>query len=188
MQMKMQRILGLSGVVLLGLVGAFLGSNPSVVAQAKKEAKDAGRPWTDDFTRDKADLVSTGRNPYFVLEPGFQRVIEGGGEKHVLTVLDQTKVVDGVETRVVEERETKDGKIVEVSVNYYAISKRTNNVYYFGEHVDIYKDGKVTSHDGSWLSGVNKARFGLMMSGMPLVGTRYQQEVARGRRWTGQRF
>ena len=134
--------------------------------------------WTDDFSADKADLTHTGKNPYFILEPGHQMTFEGGKERLVITVLDETKKVDGVECRVVEERETKDGKLVEVSRNYFAISKRTNNVYYFGEDVDMYKDGKVTGHGGSWLSGKNDARFGLLLPGLPLVGARYYQEVA----------
>src|SRR5262249_43984060 len=149
-------------------------------ADEPKGKDEKGLAWTDDFTSEKADLVSSGRNRYFILEAGFQRILEGGGEKHVITVLDETKTVDGVETRVVLEHESKNGKVAEISRNYYAISKRTNSVYYFGEHVDIYKGGKVVSHEGSWLSGEKKARFGLMMPGLPLVGARYQQEVAPG--------
>jgi hypothetical protein len=53
-------------------------------------------------------------------------------------------------------------------------------VYYFGEDVDEYKDGKVVGHPGSWLSGVKGARFGLMMPGLPLVKARYYQELAPG--------
>jgi hypothetical protein len=158
---------------------AFLDSGAGAGEEKKKTGKQSGA-WTDDFSAEKADLVSTGRNPYFILEPGFQRVLEGGNERFVNTVFNETKMVDGVETRVVEERETKNDKVVEVSLNYYAISKRTNSVYYFGEHVDMYKDGKIVSHEGSWLSGVKNARFGLMMPGLPLVGGKYQQEVAPG--------
>ena len=44
--------------------------------------------------------------------------------------------------------------------------------------MDIYKDGRVVGYEGAWLSGVNRARFGLMMPGTPLLGARYQQEVA----------
>ena len=98
----------------------------------------------------------------------------------IITVLDETRMVDGVETRVVEERETKGGNLIEVSRNYFAISKRTNDVFYFGEDVDIYKDGKVVSHSGAWLSGVNGARFGLFIPGQPSVNARYYQEVAPG--------
>jgi hypothetical protein len=94
-------------------------------------------------------------------------------------VLDETKRVDGVETRVAEERGIKNGKLDEVSRNYFAISKRTNSVFYFGEDVDNYKNGKVVDHEGSWLAGVNGAKFGLMMPGTPLIKGRYYQEVAR---------
>jgi len=87
-------------------------------------------------------------------------------------------MVAGVETRVIEERETKDGKLVEVSRNYFAISKRTNDVYYFGEEVDIYRDGEVVDHEGMWLVGVNGARPGLMMPGQPRLNFKHYQEVA----------
>src|SRR5881396_234995 len=114
--------------------------------------------WTSHFVMEGDELVSVGRNRYFILEPGYQMVLEGGGTQLIITVLNETKMVDGVETRVVEERETKNGQLIEVARNYFAISKRTNDVFYFGEDVDMYKDGKVVSHDGSWLSGVNGAK------------------------------
>ena len=94
--------------------------------------------------------------------------------------LKETRKIGDVEARVVEERETKDGRLVEVSRNFFAISGRTNGVFYFGEEVDIYKGGKLASHDGAWLSGTNGARYGLMMPGLPLLGARYQQEIAPG--------
>jgi len=141
-------------------------------------AADDLAEWTNDFAAEKDALVSTGRNAFFVLEPGYQLVLEKDKERLVITVLNETKKVDGVETRIVEERETNDGQVIEVSRNYFAISKRTGNVYYFGEDVDMYKNGKIASHDGSWLSGVDGARFGLMMPAVPLLGARYQQEVA----------
>jgi hypothetical protein len=137
-----------------------------------------GRAFTDDFAFERADLTITGRNAYFVLEPGHRRVLEDGSERLVITVLPATRIVDGVETRVVEERETKGGELVEVSRNFFAISKRTNAVYYFGEEVDMYAHDKVTSHEGSWLAGVNGAHFGLMMPSLPLLGARYHEEVA----------
>ena len=136
--------------------------------------------WTKEFVVDKSELSSTGRNPYFILEPGYQMVYERGKERLVITVLDETKLVDGVETRVVEERETKDGKLVEISRNYFAISKGAKNVYYFGEDVDIYKNGKVVSHESAWLAGVKGAKFGLMMPGKVTLKERYYQEMAPG--------
>lgn len=140
--------------------------------------EDESEEWTSEFSLQKDDLVSTGRNPYFILEPGYQLTLEGGGETVVITVTNETKTVDGIETRVVEERESKNGKLVEVSRNFFALSKRTNCVFYFGEEVDIYKDGKVVKHEGAWLAGENKARAGLAMPGLPLLGAKYYQEFA----------
>jgi hypothetical protein len=146
---------------------------------AKKSTQQAGG-WQTDFPVKKDDLAHTGRNPYFILEPGYYLILEKGAEQHTVTVLNETKTVDGVETRVVEEKELKNGKPVEISMNYYVISKSSGDVYYFGEHVDHYKGGKVVGHDGSWLSGVNGAKFGLMMPGKVRLKMKYYHEQAPG--------
>ena len=148
--------------------------------ELRSDEDDDESEWTTDFSSEKSDLTSTGRNPFFVLEPGYQLVLEDDNEHLTFTVLNETKMVDGIETRVVEERESKNGKLIEVSRNYFAISKRTNSVYYFGEDVDMFKNGEVSSHDGSWLAGVANAKFGLLMPGLPLLDAKYQQEVAPG--------
>lgn len=147
---------------------------------AADESDGAGEleGWSSDFSIEKDALTSRGKNPYFILEPGYQLILEGGNERLVISVLNETKMVDGVETRIVEERETKNDKLVEVSRNFFAISKRTNSVYYFGEEVDDYKDGKIAGHPGAWLSGEKGARFGLMMPGLPLLKARFYNEVA----------
>jgi uncharacterized membrane protein YkoI len=163
-------------------VDAVTGAVVSV--DAKIGPGRADPVFTDSFPVEPGELVSTGRNPWFVLVPGHVLVLAGKEDgkdlRLTVTVTSDVKVVDGVETRVVEEREEKGGVLVEVSRNYFAISKRSNCVYYFGEDVDIYVDGKVARHDGAWHSGVDGARFGLMMPGTPLLGARYHQEVAPG--------
>jgi hypothetical protein len=145
---------------------------------AQRGARASSGSWQDSFVVGRDELATAGRNPYFILEPGFRLTLEEGDTRLVITVLPDTEVVDGVVTRVVEERESKGGTLVEVSRNFFAISRRTNAVYYFGEDVDIYKDGRVTSHDGAWRSGVKGARFGLFMPGTPRVGEQYYQEIA----------
>lgn len=76
-----------------------------------------------------------------------------GAATLVVTVLSETQVVDGVRTRVVEERESKKGALIEISRNHVAIDSASGDLYYFGEDVDIYKRGKVVGHEGAWLSG-----------------------------------
>jgi hypothetical protein len=139
-------------------------------------------PWRDKFDVERKSFSATGKNDYFVLEPGYQLVFNGQEANEpvrlTITVLDETKSVDGVATRVIEEKETHGGKLAEVSRNYFAIDSVTKDVYYFGEDVDEYSDGKITGHGGSWLSGVNGAHYGLMMPAKSKVGDRYCQEVA----------
>jgi hypothetical protein len=134
-----------------------------------KDKDDHFMGWTTDFAAEKADLASTGRNPYFILEPGYFLILEKGDTQLTITVRDETKKVDGVECRVVEETETKGGKVEEKAKNYFAISKRTNSIFYFGEDVG-----------GAWLSGEKGARFGLVIPGTPLLKGRYYQEIAPG--------
>jgi hypothetical protein len=136
--------------------------------------------YQDEFALSSCNMVTTGKNPYFILEPGYQLAFEGGGAKMELTVLDETKMVDGVMTRVVEEREWKDGKLHEVSKNYFAMCEQTKDVFYFGEDVDYYENDKVVRHEGAWLAGVNGNRAGLIMPGTPKVKMRYYQEIAPG--------
>jgi hypothetical protein len=143
-------------------------------------ARQADSAWTERFLVEPGELVSTGRNPYFVLEPGYRLVLEGGDRRLTITVLSETRTVDGIESRIVEERETSAGALVEVSRNYYALSRRSNSVFYLGEAVDMYRNGRIIGHQGSWVAGSNGARFGLMMPGQPLVDGRYYQEQAPG--------
>jgi hypothetical protein len=138
------------------------------------------RTWTADFVINPGELVTTGRNPWFILEPGYVLTLEDRDTRLVITVLAETVRVDNVETRVVEERETAKGELIEISRNFFAISTRTNAVFYFGEDVDMYKGGKVVSHEGAWRSGVKGARFGLAMPGVPLQSAKYYQEIAPG--------
>jgi hypothetical protein len=137
--------------------------------------------WITSFDLQNCDFVSSGENSYFVLEPEYQ-VILGGQEEGeelqlVMTVLNETKVVDGVETRFVEEKETEGGNLVEVSRNYFAMCKPTNNAFYFGEDVDMYEDGKIVSHEGAWLAGQNGSKAGMIMPGKAEVGLKYYQEM-----------
>jgi hypothetical protein len=144
------------------------------------DAMPGSAAYQRDFAIAQCALTHTGRNDYMILEPGYQAVLEGDGTRLQITVLDETKLVDGVVTRVVEEREWSGGQLSEVARNFFAICPATKDIYYFGEDVDFYKDGKVTGHAGTWLAGKDGARAGLIMPGQPRAGMKYYQEVAPG--------
>lgn len=164
----------MSGRIRFGLLlGTFLLGASAVSAQPIPPNLEL--PETCSFT-------STGTNPYFVLQPGWTLDFEGteGGEfvELSVTVLNDTKVVDGVQTRVVFEEEKADHKLVERSWNWFAMCQETGSVFYFGEDVDIYENGQVVSHEGAWQAGVDNARPGVIMPGKPEVGMFYFQEIA----------
>jgi hypothetical protein len=143
-------------------------------------AQSADGDWRDEFGLAGRELADSGQSRYFVLVPGFQAILASERAKLTITVLHETKGVDGVTTRVVEEREEENGQLVEVSRNFFALDQATGDVFYFGEEVDDYKDGRVVGHGGTWVASANGNRPGLIMPGTPEVGMKYYQEVAPG--------
>lgn len=156
-------------------------------------ARAAEKAFTTSFPMEQCTLVPNGRNAHFSLRPGDRLKLEGDdagefvtveirvlGEQVPLEFLTSNGVFLSVMTRVVQEREWKDGELVEVSRNYYVRCKETGDIYYLGEDVDIYEDGSVVSHDGAWRAGVDGALPGLIMPGTFLLGSRYYQEIAPG--------
>src|SRR6185436_18826581 len=109
------------------------------------------REFTDTFYLDQCDWSSTGGNPFFRLDPGLQLVLQGDEDgtalEVIISVLDETVTVNGIETRVVEERESEDGELVEVSRNFFATCVQTGSVFYFGEEVDVYEGGEIVDHE-----------------------------------------
>ncbi len=136
------------------------------------------KKWTDTFHHEDCTFATTGRNRFFILEPGYRLVLESRKEKVVITVLDETKRIGNVMTRVVEEREEERGQLKEISRNFFAICKEHGDVFYFGEEVDIYRDGKVVKHEGAWRADAKDSKPGIMMPGTILLGARYYQEIA----------
>ena len=143
---------------------------------------DGENEYTASFRAEDCTFSSTGRNPFFILEPNYQLVLAGGDASEaaevIITVLNETRQVNGTETRVIEERESIDGELVEISRNFFAICEETNSVFYFGEEVDDYENGNIISHEGAWLAGEDANRAGVIMPGTILLGARYYQEIA----------
>jgi hypothetical protein len=140
--------------------------------------------WMDSFDLERYTLSANGENRHFSLKPGRYVVMgklqQKGAAFVIITVLDETETIDGTVTRVVEEREFEDGELIEVSRNFFAIAKETSDIFYFGEDVDDYKDGKVVGHTGGWRAGKDGARAGLAIPGKPMAGMKYYIEVAPG--------
>lgn len=165
-------------------VCVILGVPAASKAKQAKTKGGAGQQteWEDTFDLKACTHRTTGKNRYFILIPGRQVVLakktEAAEEQVIITVLEDTETVDGIETRVVEEKEFLNGKLKEVSRNFFTICKEHGDVFYHGEDVEDYKDGKVVGHGGAWRAGVKGARAGLMMPKKIKVGAKFYQEVA----------
>ncbi len=157
------------------------------------------REFTSDFMVENCTWAWFGdQNPFFSLRPGKQNVLEGEevndeGEtieiQAIVTNLRQTKKITyttprgkrvTVVARVVEERESEDGELVEVSRNWFSRCVETGDIFYFGEEVDDYEDGEIVGHGGAWRAGRKGALPGIIMPGTFLLGARYFQEIAPG--------
>jgi hypothetical protein len=91
------------------VLGSFVAAGASTGGDDKKK-QDVLAGWTYDFSAEKGALVPSGRNPYFILEPGYVLVLRDRDKVLTIRVNGETKKVDGVVCRVVEEKETEGDK------------------------------------------------------------------------------
>jgi hypothetical protein len=94
-------------------------------------------------------------------------------------VLEETDTVAGEPVTVVLVKDFEDGELVEETRDYYA-QDAEGAVWYMGEHVDDYEDGRIVGHDGQWFAGRRGAVAGLFMPVDPQVGQLFEQERAPG--------
>jgi len=119
-------------------------------------------------------------NELFPLKVGAKWVYEAPGEIITVEVLDETKTIAGVETRVVHDQVTDEaGVLIEDTYDWYA-QDADGNVWYFGEETNEYVNGKEVNAHGAWETGVDGALPGIIMyAETPEVGTIYKQEYLR---------
>jgi len=121
-------------------------------------------------------------NPYFPLVPGteftYRLKTKDGVEIDVVRVTDQTKVIQGVTTRVVQDDVRLDGVLTEHTFDWFA-QDELGNVWYFGEDSQsIDPETGEISTEGSWQAGKNGAEAGIIMEAHPAVGDFYNEENA----------
>jgi hypothetical protein len=132
---------------------------------------------------DPANFVKEITNPYFPLKPGtvykFDGTRDGVARRDEMTVTSETKVIMGIPCIVVRDVSSTDTEMVEKTVDWYA-QDEDGNVWYFGEDTAEYKNGKVTTTDGTWMAGVDGALPGIIMKAAPKVDEGYRQEYRPG--------
>jgi hypothetical protein len=99
-------------------------------------------------------------NLFFPFQPGGLKVY--GGKDHGTKTASKDNYLNDTRTfklngnnvacHILVEEGNENGELVERSFNYFAQAD-DGTVYYFGEVVNIFENGVVTSHEGSWLVG-----------------------------------
>jgi hypothetical protein len=148
-----------------------------------------------------ADLSATGRvdlakprfsHPTRITNPLFParrltQLLQFGAEqgeksRFETTRLSRTKVIrwNGRDVRTVVDQFVAytGGRIAEVAVDYYAQAD-DGSVWYFGENVDNYANGRIENHDGTWLAG-RDGPAGMIMPAHPRVGDVFRPENIPG--------
>jgi hypothetical protein len=144
-------------------------------------------PATDaDFDRSNFTNSTRIDNRWTPLRPGTQYVFEGaanrgnGRRPHqvITTVTDLTKVIDGVRTVVIWERDINAGQLLEGELAFQA-QDDDGNVWNLGEYPEEYERGRVDGAPDTWIAGIAGARGGIMMRAAPRPGTpSYRQGFA----------
>ena len=148
-------------------------------AAFREAACDRLDPAPYDPVIDPANFVAVVDNPYFPLVPGTTFVYEGQtqeGFNHTeFAVTHDTKVILGVTCVQIHDTVTLDGVLAEDTLDWFA-QDRQGNVWYFGENTHELEGGLISTVQGTFTAGVNRARPGIVMEAHPVVGDFYRQE------------
>jgi hypothetical protein len=157
-------------VLLAGSTVALGGARPSAPA-------DDGRPARLGPGR----FTTRIDNPYWPMAPGSRWVYretdaDGDARRVEVTVTGRTATVFGIEARVVRDVVFENGRLQEVTDDWYAQDAH-GNIWQLGEVTHEYA-GAETSTVGSWRAGVDGARPILVLPAHPDPGTIYRQTDA----------
>ena len=184
------RLVAAATVLPLLLAACGTGGNvddaPGQQAAATATTRVAKDITEKDFNRGNFPAAAKVDNRWFPLAPGTQLVYSGTimaeGERveHrvVFTVTDLTKVVDGVRSMVMFDRDYNAGVLAEAELAFHA-QDQAGNVWNLGEYPEEYDNGKFSGAPDTWLTGTQKAKAGILMRADPRTGTSsYSQGVA----------
>ena len=137
------------GVIAAGLtcgtaVTYYVRFRATALPQTSKESAYWGRISHVDLK----NLATVGKNPYFNLEPGYRLRYTNGEATRTITVRRTTKVIEGVETRVIEQKEKQHGQPTKIVWKYCAIDKTSGALFCFGVHIQTYCRGSLMSNHG----------------------------------------
>lgn len=168
-------VLVLLVLVIIGVKGVFKRDKNSI---STNQSSEKYNPQINP-----ADFTTKIANKYFSLPVGkkmfFDAESKDGHEKIVIEITGETKIIEGVTTLVYLDTVYLNSQVHEVTRDYLAQHKN-GDVWYFGEEVDNYENGKLKDHAGTFIHGRNGAKAGIWMKAEQKVGDSYKQEYYKG--------
>jgi hypothetical protein len=163
----------LAAALLLAVSACGSNSSPNVLA----EAVPANEVTATDFDATNFSRSTEVDNKWFPLRPGTQLWFQGSTRedgrrvvhRQVFTVTDLIKVVDGVRTVIMWDRDYSEGELVEAELAFFA-QDNNGNVWHLGEYPEEYENGKFVKAP-AWLAGLKGAKPGIEMRAKPRRGT-----------------
>lgn len=161
------------------LVLATLTVTTAATATAAPGPKELCGPGSEiDFDPWEFPAAPRINNKWFPLKPGMQYTTDGtvtsaegtSAHKVVHTVTGLTKVIDGVNTLVMWDRDYSDGELAESELAFFAQSE-DDDVWLFGEYPEEYENGAFVGAPSTFMSGIAKAQAGIAMQAHPRTGT-----------------
>jgi hypothetical protein len=171
--------------VLAGCGSSSKSSSNNQPAGGQTTAPASTRPASSSYNPkiDPAKFTNNITNPYFVAKPGTVRILKGTKDgvpqTHTTHITRKTRTIAGVKTLVIKDVVTNPDGVAEIAYDWYAQDQK-GNVWYFGESTSDYAKGVVTTTKGSWETGVDGAKPGIVMPATPKPGPAFYQEFRPG--------
>ena len=117
-------------------------------------------------------------NKWFPLKPGMQytttgdvKSAEGDIKRTVVhSITGLTKVIDGVKTQVMWDRDYAGDELVESELAFFA-QTNSGTVWLFGEYPEEYENGKFTGAPSTFIHSLDEAQAGIAMQADPQTNT-----------------
>ncbi|SDL30291.1 hypothetical protein SAMN04487916_107230 [Arthrobacter sp. ov407] len=163
------------GSVLLLVVASLTAATAVAAAPAAASSQELCGPGSAlSFHRSAFPAKPEIDNKWLRLEPGRQytttgKVVSPDGTTArtvISTVTGLTKVIDGVKTIAIWDRDYRDGELVESELAFFA-QTRKGAVWLFGEYPEEYENGKLVGAPSTFISGIDEARAGIAMQAKP---------------------
>jgi uncharacterized protein with beta-barrel porin domain len=179
--LALQLLLTSSGAEEVGISQAAISARPEASSAAAR--RNFG---VFPFEPDNFFNPTQINNRFLPLVPGTVLVLEGqasrgGGvspHRVMFIVTDLTKVINGVRSVVVWDRDVSNGQLVESELAFFA-QDNVGRVWNLGEYPEEFDQGQFLGAPNTWIAGQAGAKAGVHMLAKPRVGRqRYLQGFA----------